>query len=445
MTVVATTGGRVRGAVVDGLHRFRGIPYAAAPVGARRLMAPAPVVPWDGERDATVEGHTAWQPVQGITFIPEPPTPGDDCLNLNVCTPDPSASLPVLVWIHGGGFTQGCGNSSWYAGESYARDGVVAVAINYRLGAEGFAAFYGAPTNRAVLDWVAALEWVRDNIAAFGGDPSQVTIGGQSAGAAACVALMATPRAEGLFRSVIAMSGTAGNARPITATRVGATANRLAGALAVANTRDAIAKRSPNDLIAAQVAVGKERGDVPPLHYAPVAGDDVIPVLPHDAIAEGASRDIPLLLGATAQEAWIMKLGNPDADESAMQTQGDKQFRLPAARLAASRAAVGGAPVFHYDFAWATPAFGGLGAVHCVDVAFAFDCLADTHAQTMLTDAAPQSLADTMHGAFVAFVKTGNPSTAAQEWPSFDVARKATLVFNETTKVVDDLFHLEEK
>ena len=340
MTVVRTTNGAVRGAIVDGVHRFRGIPYAAAPVGPNRLLAPAPVVAWDGERDATTEGHTAWQPAQGLTFIPEPATPGDDCLNLNVCTPDPSASLPVLVWIHGGGFTQGCGNSSWYAGESFARDGIVCVAINYRLGAEGFGVFDGAPTNRAVRDWVAALEWVRDNIAAFGGDPSQVTIGGQSAGAAACVTLLATPAAEGLFRSVIAMSGTAGNVRTITAARVASTAARLAGALGVDQaSRDAIASRSPDELVAAQIAVGKERGDTPPLHYAPVAGDDVVPTLPHEAIAAGAGRDIPLLLGATSEEARIMKLAGIDVDDATLQAQGDKQFRFPAARLAATRSA----------------------------------------------------------------------------------------------------------
>lgn len=423
--------------------RFRGIPYAEAPVGVNRLGAPVPVA-WDPARDTTSEGHTAWQPKQGLTFIPEPATPGEDCLNLNVCTPDPSRSLPVLVWIHGGGFTQGCGNSSWYAGESFARDGVVVVSINYRLGAEGFAAFEGAPTNRAVLDWLAALEWVRDNIAAFGGDPSQVTIGGQSAGAAACVTLMAVPRARGLFRSVIAMSGTAGNVKPLSAARVSSTAQRLAGALGVAPTRDAVASRTPDELLAAQIAVGKERGDLPPLHYAPVSGDDVVPEAPHTAIAAGDANGIPLLIGATAEEARIMKLAGFDLDDATFQKQSDDRFRFPAAELAAKRAKVGGAPVFHYDFAWGTPAFDNIGAVHCVDVAFAFDCLADPHAKTVLGENAPQALADAMHDAFVAFVKTGNPSTAALEWPPFDLERRPTLVFNDTIKVVDNHISLKE-
>lgn len=152
-------------------------------------------------RDALRYGATSPQPDRGTTIIPEPVIAGDNELNLNVFTPDlGGARLPVLVWIHGGGFFGGGNASPWYRGSAFARDGVVLVSINYRLGAEGFLELPGAPTNRAVRDWVRALEWVQENIEGFGGDPGKVTIAGQSAGAAACATLLAVPAARGLFR-----------------------------------------------------------------------------------------------------------------------------------------------------------------------------------------------------------------------------------------------------
>lgn len=452
--IVNTLSGQVEGVEVNGVHRFLGVPYAAPPVGEQRLRAPEPVS-WAGTRDASHYGHTAFQPDEEFTLIPEPKNPGDDFLNLNVFTPDPSGSLPVLVWIHGGGFTQGCGNSTWYAGDTFCRDGVVGVAINYRLGAEGFATIDGAATNRAVRDWIAALEWVRDNIAAFGGDPQQVTIGGQSAGAAACVTLMSSPAAAGLFRNVIAMSGSAANVRPITSARVPATAQRLADQLGIECTRDGFAMCTPWNLIDAQIACSKTF-DGPPMHYAPVSGDDVVPEQPHDAIDRGEGRDIGLLIGATREEALVQlvfakaeydearadrhivragvsadDLGTYKASldglsprEMVARARSDAAFRVNGVRLAATRAAVGGAPVYHYDFAWRSPALGGVGASHCVDVPFAFDVLGDSHAHTVLGSAAPQSLADEMHSAFVRFVKGEAP------WAPFDDT-KPTMVFDE--------------
>src|SRR5688572_28087277 len=177
-----TTSGTVRGFVEDDTKIFLGIPYAAPPVGEHRFLAPAPPASWDGVRDALAYGPTAPQKDPVTTIIPEPVEPGDDFLNLNVFTPDlGAADLPVFVWIHGGGFVSGCNRSPWYRGTRFTRDGVVVVTIGYRLGVEGFLEIEGAPSNRAVLDWIAALEWVQKNIAAFGGDPSKVTIGGQSA------------------------------------------------------------------------------------------------------------------------------------------------------------------------------------------------------------------------------------------------------------------------
>src|SRR4051794_33162844 len=206
--VAATTSGRVRGTAEDGTVAFLGIPYARPPFGVRRFGLPVPEPAWEGVRDATAYGPTAPQPNRPFTIIPEPVVAGDDCLNLNVFTPDlGSVGLPVMVWIHGGGFTAGGNTSPWYRGHRFARDGVVVVSVNYRLGAEGFLAIPGAPTNPAIRDWLAALNWVQDNISAFGGDPNQVTIAGQSAGGVACATLLTTPAAAGLFHGAICMSG----------------------------------------------------------------------------------------------------------------------------------------------------------------------------------------------------------------------------------------------
>src|SRR5262245_58258432 len=209
--VVTTSAGKVRGRPDEGALAFLGVPFAAPPFGEHRLLAPAPPVPWDGVRDALVYGSTSQQPADEISGgIPEASIPGEDILTVNVFTPDlGAAGLPVLVWVHGGGFVAGTPSSPWYRGTRFARDGVVVVTVGYRLGAEGFAAFDGGPTNRAVLDWLAALEWVQQNIAAFGGDPGRVTFAGQSAGAVAVTTLLSSPRAAGLFERAISMSGVA--------------------------------------------------------------------------------------------------------------------------------------------------------------------------------------------------------------------------------------------
>ena len=210
--LAATSQGPVLGPWQHTTARFLGIPYAEAPVGDLRFAAPVPTKPWTEPLDATRYGPTAQRRpfiLDGPTTIPEPSIPGDGVLNLNVFTPDltPGAGLPVLVWIHGGGYVAGSAASPWYDGSAFARDGVVLVSIGYRLGIEGFLHLDDAPDNRGVLDWIAALTWVRDNIDAFGGDPGKVTIAGQSAGGGATQTLMATPSAHGLFRAVISQSG----------------------------------------------------------------------------------------------------------------------------------------------------------------------------------------------------------------------------------------------
>ena len=273
-----------------------------------------PVEPWEGVRPARRFAPTAPQPPQGFTIIPEPVIAGGDapaCLSLNVFTPElGDARLPVLVWIHGGGYTTGTPSSVWYDGRNFNRDGVVVVSIGYRLGAEGFLVMDGAPPNRGVLDWLAGLAWVQRNIAAFGGDPDRVTIGGQSAGGGACATLATLPRAQGLFHQVLAMSGSVDQTATLEA--AARTTAAVAAAAGVAPTAAALATLSPDQLVEAQIG-GAERSHIDTagrvagigtlvLPYRPVVDGDVDPGRADRRYRAGVTDDRPILLGATSQE-----------------------------------------------------------------------------------------------------------------------------------------------
>jgi len=482
--IVATTvQGRVRGARDGQALRFLGVPYAESPATAGRFAAPVPHARWDGIRDALTYGATSPQPDRGITLIPEPVIAGDNELNLNVFTPDlGAASLPVLVWIHGGGFTGGGNASPWYRGGPFARDGVVLVSINYRLGAEGFLEIPGAPANRAVRDWVRALEWVGENIAAFGGDPGRVTIGGQSAGGAACATLLGVPAARDLFRGAACMSG--GQALLQTAEGVRAVAAKMAAQLGTLD-RAALEKLPAAAILAAQEAVTASGGAVGgrqdaeavttllaggiPLPWAPYADGEVVteePV-PASAAASARHREVSLLAGATAHEfnaAWmtadwitaamvadgLAKAGVPAPLAAAYldragppgsavgQAITDRVFRVPAQRLAAAKAAAGGR-AFTYDFRWTAPAgpLAGL-AFHCLDVPFFFDALAEPGVTAAAGPAPPQELATRMHGALVRFVTEGDPG-----WERFGSDRSPVMIFGEPSEVREDPLELE--
>ena len=239
--VVHVRDGAVRGKAESGVWAFLGIPYAASPFGARRMRPPQPVQPWDGERDATAYGPTAPKgdyPPQYARLFPEVLIPGEECLNLNVWTPDATAALPVLVWIHGGAFMNGSGSVGAYSGAAFARDGVVCVTINYRLAAEGFLLLDDGIANLGLLDQLAALRWVQANIAAFGGDPARVTVAGESAGAMSVITLLSMPQAEGLFTQAIAQSGAA--AHTLTQDQAQMVSGYLTSALGVPADREAI-------------------------------------------------------------------------------------------------------------------------------------------------------------------------------------------------------------
>ncbi len=479
--VVRTRAGALRGRQTDGVCAFKGIPYAAPPFGDARFAAPRPARGWDGVRDAADYGPTAPHPGYSPPYdrlIPDVIIPGEDCLNLNVWTPDPGASgLPVMVWIHGGAFVNGSGAVATYDGTRFARSGVVLVTINYRLGVDGFFWFEDGVNNRGLLDQVAALEWVRDEIAAFGGDPSRVTIFGESAGAMSVGALMACPRAEGLFTRAIAQSGAGHHAvTPATARLV---ARELTGRLGVEPTREALAAVPLEELTRAQVAVTQDAqlnpdparwGEVAAnlMAFEPVIDGDVVPELPIRRIASGGAPGVELLAGATTEEHRLFLVPNGIAEHitepalaaitgaygldvdaalaayrarSPQATPGelladvmtDWFFRIPAVRLCEARAA-GGAPAYHYEFAWRSPQYDGrLGACHALEMGFVFDTLGLDEGVALQGEAPPQQVADDMHRAWVAFATSGDPG-----WPAYTAERRSVMRFGEPSSVVED-------
>ena len=483
--IARTAEGRLRGARDGQALRFLGIPYAQSPAATGRFAAPVPHGRWHGTRGALAYGATSPQPDRGITVIPEPVIAGDNELNLNVFTPDlGAAGLPVLVWIHGGGFFGGGNGSPWYRGGPFARDGVLLVSINYRLGAEGFLEVPDAPANRAVRDWVRALEWVQENIAAFGGDPGQVTIAGQSAGGGACATLLGVPAARGLFRNVVCMSG--GAALRQTADGVRAVAAEMARQLGVtALSRAALEELPAATILAAQQAVttagaGAMAGDQDRqtvvdlladgirLPWAPWTDGDVVTEEPLQAAGSPQQSGVSILAGATAHEFnmtwmtanWITagmvaeglaKAGLPAVlaeaylDRAGRQACGavgqaitDRTFRVPAQQLTAAKTEAGGA-AYAYDFRWTAPSGPSPGlAFHCLDVPFVFDTLSEPGVTEVAGPSPPSSLAGDMHGAWVRFVAGGDPG-----WDRYDTGSRPVMVFAEPSAVHEDPLQME--
>jgi para-nitrobenzyl esterase len=458
-SAVSTTHGQVRGREHDGVTRFLGVPYAASPTGALRFQAPAPPPAWAGIREADAFGATPPKPDYAAPFdvlLPEPTIPGDDWLTVNVWTPGGSG-LPVMVWIYGGAFSNGNSALPEYDGHTFARDGVVLVSFNYRLGVDGFALLPDAPANRGLLDQIAALEWVRDNIAAFGGDPSNVTIFGESAGAMSITTLLSIPRARGLFAKAITESGAAqAAATPADAALVTGELGRELGLVATAAS---LADVPLPRLIEAQAAVRDALSAQPDparfgasivlssMAFIPVIDGDLIPAHPMVSIAAGAAADVPLLTGTTTDEyrlflvptgmtaliteevlaSLLPVLGiNPPVVElyrsnRAGATPGDLLgalltdmfFRLPMLAIAEVRTG-GPAPTYVYEFAWPSPVT-GLGACHSLEIPFVFDNLSASGAELVIGTDRPQHLASQMHEAWIAFARKGDPG-----WRAFD-------------------------
>ncbi|WP_189094242.1 carboxylesterase/lipase family protein [Nocardia jinanensis] len=463
MPVVETPMGAVKGLRDGSGELYRAIPYAAAPTGLGRFAPPAPHPGWSGVRDGTQPSPTAPQPTRDFGRLDMTPyfgpgwVRGEEYLTVDIRTPAADArKRPVMVFVHGGGFVTGSTRAALYDGSAFARDGVVLVTVNYRLGVPGFLDMEGAPANRGLLDVLAALVWVRDMVAAFGGDPDNVTIFGQSAGATIIGALLATPEANGLFRRAIMQSGSGTGAfTPEQALRVTAAA---AAALGVEPTVEAFAAITDERFLAilpTLTGLDLRTDNV----TDPLAGLSpfslVLPVQPADSLAAGPAADVDLLIGTNTEEGhlYLVPAGNlessteadllavaarvyadpeiavaalhaarPGATPGELRSSvlGNTLFGGGTARMAQAHARISGGRTHLYSFGYRSTALDGrLGAAHTVELPFVFDIVDKPwlHGDTGLLGPghAPVGLATRMHAAWVAFAETGDPG-----WATYD-------------------------
>ncbi len=450
--------GVIVGEAQGGVSAFKGVPFAAPPTGALRWRPPAPIAPWSTERPALAYGPACPQP----TFPTHPNGGGyrgatsEDCLTVNVFAPTHARRAPVMVWIYGGGNVYGANSLSSYDGSAFARDGVILVSVNYRLGALGFfahpaltqAAAPGEPlANYALMDQIAALKWVKRNIAAFGGDPSNVTLFGESAGGIDTLALMATPAARGLFAKAIVESG-AGWDKPVTLAAAEADGQALAAKLAPAGASLEALRALPADKIVA------EEG-----RYGPIVDGRLMVEGTTEAFAKGHAVDVPLIIGSNSFEASLLpalhippedyvavqpetlkaayaELPNVKAEANAMFTDG--AMGGPARWIAGKES--GGAPAWLYYFSFRRAVYRDYlpGAPHASEIPFVFDSWDTLDPKLSRGPATPEDRAVTkvMHACWVAFAKTSAPECPTlQPWPAYMPAGDQLMEFGDTIQV----------
>jgi para-nitrobenzyl esterase len=467
--VVDTAGGKVRGVVCNGVHVYRGIPYGASTAGANRFMPPRKAEPWTGVRDAFQSGHASPQvsPAPGAIgaglrgYAPQ----GEDCLVLNVFSTgvNDNRKRPVMMWIHGGGYTYGSGSSLGYDGANLSRAGdVVVVCINHRLAINGHLYLGGAGAdfadsgNVGMLDIVASLQWVRDNIAQFGGDPANVTIFGQSGGGGKVSTLLAMPSAKGLFHKAIVESGS--TLKQMTRDEAQKTTDRVAAQLGLKPTQAAELQQVPLAKLLAAMGQGAR--------FGPVVDGHALPRDPFDPDAPDVSAEVPMIIGTTETEgSYFAPPELLSLDEAAVRARlkerlagdGDRVYDLfrksrpkatpseiyftisafPSnAHIQAERkAAQRRAPAFLYQIRWRTPVEGGRRlSPHCIEIPFAMQ----NHWQLpemVGTGPELQPLADKVSGAWIAFARTGNPShPGIPKWPAYNATERSTMhIDNEWT------------
>jgi para-nitrobenzyl esterase len=461
---VSTSTGLVRGRIEHGNAVFRGIPFAKPPIGELRFAAPQPVTPWDGVRDASEFGPQCPQ----APFFGTPPPPEDttgEWLTVNVWTPGPRArALPVMVWIHGGAYLFGSGGAG-YDGTRFANAGVVFVSCNYRLGVEGFALIPDAPANRGLLDAAAALRWVRDNIENFGGDPANVTVFGESAGAGVISALLAMNEAKGLFNRAIAQSvpGTI-----FSTALAGTITEAIAATAGLPATYEALSKTDPMRLVAAQMDVTSRMKEflnwgavrITDTPFSPVVDGEVLTRAPWRALVSGAARDVELLTGHNKDEYRLFiatqgRLGQITDDEAntvldyfapapdgpagyrkAYQNAdagglfevafSDWLFRMPTLHLAQAHAMSGGT-TYLYELAAQAPV-GPFGACHALDVPLLFGEYGQG-VSAALTGTEPPAefvaLGNLMRREWVSFATCGSPG-----WSPYGSEQRTTRVYD---------------
>jgi len=492
MTIVATTCGPVQGIEAEGLHIFKGIPFAAPPIGSLRWAPPQPVRPWTQPRAADAFGTQALQTASPTSAmfggVQEQVAFGEDCLTLNIWTQGcDDAARPVMVWIHGGAFIIGSGSSPMYDGSAFANRGVVLVSINYRLGALGFLRLTDITSgaipstgNEGLLDQIAALSWVRDNIAGFGGDPDNVTIFGESAGGISVGSLMGMPGAAPLFHKAIPQSGACHTAA--TVARANEIAERILDKLGIAAAdSDALRHADAGAILAAQEAVLAEQG-LQGMTFQPVIEPDHLPRLPIDSVRGGSVRNKPLLVGNTLEEMKLFASMVPapaddaqlhdmlgdvfsaadsarliDAYRASLETRGkpatardiasaittDRMFRMPGIRLAEAQLTQCD-DVYMYLFDWATSFF-NLGACHALELAFVFGTLHNPRLEPFFDGDKPgaDALSASMLAAWCNFAATGNPGGELPV-PSY-AGKRTTLIFGADCRVDEDPYPAERQ
>jgi para-nitrobenzyl esterase len=497
--IVETTNGRIRGVETDGIVVFRGVPYGASTAGENRFMPPRPPVAWPGVRDALDYAGQAPQSRLGpppraemadFSGPPDSSPETEDCLTLNVWTPaaDSAARRPVMVWLHGGAFSFGSANGLRLQGMRLCRNGdVVVVTVNQRLNIFGHldlsavgGADYAASGNAGTMDMIAALQWVRDNIARFGGNPDCVTIFGESGGGGKVSTLLAMPSARGLFHRAIVQSGASVRLR--TRDRAAKLTEAVLHELGL--TRASVGELHAVPMRRLLAAIGPAVAAIGPspwplldrYPFGPVVDGELLPRQPFEPDATPVSADIPLIIGDCTHEAalflahddkvWHRTLTEaelrtrvaavagaqadrvmetyrrlmPDASqaERLIATLTDSNFRIRSLLMAERRARQGGAPVWMYSFAWRTPLFDGrLGAPHAIDVPFTFDTLEFSNATDR--SAAAHALSATMSGAWARFAHNGVPQHAGlPAWPAYSVEQRATMVLDGDCRVERD-------
>lgn len=488
--IVETMYGKLRGAEHDGIYTFKGIPYGAPTGGKMRFMPPAKPASWKGIRNAFDFGH---QCPQNMHFSDlEAPQADDategydeDCLYLNVWTPglNKNSKRPVMFWCHGGGFFQGSGSWPWIYGESLARRGdVVVVTINHRLNLFGYFYLaevggekYAASGNVGMLDLVAGLQWVHDNIIAFGGDPNNVMIFGQSGGGGKVCVLLTMPIAKGLFHRAAIQSSV--YLRLNTSDRANELTHAMLTELDIKPSEiDKLQTMPVNQLLATMAKVNKT------CHlsvlFSSVVDGKIVPTHPFFPVASSVSADIPIMVGCTTHEQTIMSLGAGDEEAfnlNEIQLQQrvvdligkpnaarvintykrihpsvtpselyfllstDRVGRMGTITLAERKFAQHSAPVYVYLFAWRSPGLGGkLGAPHTIDIPFVFY---NTDIPKIMTTSSPEvkELAGRVSDAWIQFARSGNPNhKELPEWSAYNTDDRATMIFDNTCRIVND-------
>lgn len=484
--IVRTSAGRVRGRLEDGVLAFRGLRYAAPPVGKLRFRPPQELTPWRDVADASQFGAAAIQ-AEGQPDMPADEKHSEDCLFLNVWTSSLSGKRPVMVWLHGGAFSTGAAGRPTYFGDHFARDGVVLVSVNHRLNVFGFAQLpdswgpeYASSGMAGMLDIVAALKWVRENVARFGGDPSNVTIFGESGGGAKVSLLLAMPVAKGLYHKAIIQSGAQLEAaqRPYAQALGGALVDALG--VAVADTAGLAAIETSRIFNAQDAAVAKVSSLVPPggflnSGFVPSLNPKDLPQGPFAPAAPAMSAQVPLLIGTNKDEATLFMsarkdfLSRTNADFEAAVA---KAFPADAAQVAAAmrraypdysppyllaqvttaqwfwlnsivlaerKVAQNAAPVYMYRMDWGSPINNGLlKAAHAMELSFVFGTYDNIRYFVGPGDGPPRMAAQ-MHPAWIAFAKTGDPNTPGiPHWPRYDTKSRGTMIFNLQSQVEND-------